>query len=262
MEFNDQMKTSKILFMKISTLKLSLPFLFCLLSIAAFSNHGTKDPLILVFTKTSGFVHDAIAEGVHAIQLLGDKNGFKVDTTSNAALFSNSNLKQYQAIVFLNTTGDVLNEKEEQAFEKYIKNGGGFVGIHAATDTEYDWPWYGKMVGAYFESHPDQQEANLKVVDKTHPATSHLPNNWLRKDEWYNFKNLNGSIKVLIQLDEQSYQGGKNGSKHPIAWYHYYEGGRVFYTGLGHTKQSYKEANFLQHILGGIHFAMGTKNTK
>lgn len=245
--------------MKMSRLKILLPFFFCLISIAVYSNVKDKEPIILVFTKTSAFVHDAIADGVAAIQLLGNKNGFKVDTTSNAALFSENTLKQYKAIVFLNTTGNVLNVKEEKAFEQFIENGGGFVGIHAASDTEYEWEWYGKMVGAYFESHPDQQEANLIVIDKKHPATAHLPNNWLRKDEWYNFKNLNASVKVLIQLDEKSYQGGKNGLQHPIAWYHYYEGGRAFYTGLGHTKQSYKEANFLQHLLGGIHFAIGLK---
>ena len=115
------------------------------------------------------------------------------------------------------------------------------MGIHAAADTEYDWAWYGKLVGGYFESHPEQQQAKIDVVDRTHPSTVHLKNEWLHFDEWYNFKNLNPKVNVLMKLDESTYKGGTNGNNHPIAWYHEFDGGRAFYTGLGHTEEAYDD---------------------
>jgi len=151
----------------------------------------------------------------------------------------------------------VLNETQQVVFEQYIRSGGGFVGIHAAADTEYEWPWYGKLVGGYFESHPKIQKAVIHVKNSKHLATKGLPVDWKRTDEWYNYKSLNSDIKVLMTLDESTYEGGKNGSDHPIAWYHEYDGGRAFYTGIGHTNESYSEPLFLQHILGGILYAAG-----
>jgi type 1 glutamine amidotransferase len=215
-----------------------------------------KDKKILVFTKTKGFYHTSNVAGVKAIQQLGNENKVQVDTTSDAGVFTNQRLKQYAAIVFLSTTGDVLNEEQQRAFQHYIARGGGFVGIHAAADTEYDWPWYNELVGAYFLSHPQQQEALLVVRDSTHPSTRHLPFNWRKLDEWYNYKNIQPHIHVLITLEESSYSGGTNGSFHPIAWCHEKSGGRVFYTGLGHTDASYSDPLFLQHLWGGITYAM------
>lgn len=123
-------------------------------------------------------------------------------------------------LLFLSTTGNVLNDSQQEAFQSFIRDGGGFAGIHAATDTEYEWPWYGKLVGGYFESHPHIQNATVKVVDRIHISTKHLPASWERKDEWYNFKSLNPQVTVLALLDEKSYEGGTNGENHPIAWYH------------------------------------------
>src|ERR1044072_6370517 len=215
-------------------------------------------PKVLVFTKTAGFRHASIPAGIKAIQRLGQENGFDVDTTENAARFTEDSLQQYAAVIFLNTTGDVLNNYQEADFERYIQAGGGFVGIHAATDTEYDWGWYGKLVGAYFDNHPPGvHKAMLSVKDKTFPATKELPDKWEHSDEWYNFKNVNKSTHVLITLDEKTYQGGTMGADHPISWYHEYDGGRAFYTELGHTDESYSEANYLKHILGGIRYAIG-----
>jgi cytochrome c len=214
-------------------------------------------PRILVFSKTSGFYHESIPTGIAALQALGKDNGILVDTTKNAKYFIQDSLKNYAAVVFLSTTMNVLNAEQQVAFERYIQAGGGFVGIHAATDTEYDWPWYNKLVGAYFASHPHQQEATIQVKDKTHPSTSFLPDNWVRKDEWYNFKNINPDIKVLATLDESTYEGGKNNGNHPIIWYHEYDGGRSFYTGGGHTNESFQEPLFLKHLLGGIQYAIG-----
>lgn len=237
---------------------LTLLFSFILLPFLFVTAYGqSAKPRILVFSKTAGFRHSAIATGKTAIIKLGKENGFVVDTTENAAYFNTDSLKKYAAVVFFQTTGDVLNDDQQADFEKYIQGGGGFAGVHAATDTEYGWPWYGKLVGAYFVSHPAQQQAVLHVTDRSHISTKHLPAVWTRKDEWYNFKDVGKDIKVLITIDEKSYTGGINGEVHPMAWYHKYDGGRSWYTELGHTEESYADQNYLQHLLGGIQYAIG-----
>jgi len=214
-------------------------------------------PRVLVFAKTAGFRHSSIPNGKAAIMKLGQEHGFDVDTTENAGYISEDSLKKYSAVIFLHTTGNMLNNYQEADFERYIQSGGGYVGIHAASDAEYDWGWYGRLVGGYFESHPEQQEAKLEVVDASHISTKHLPKEWTRKDEWYNFKKLNPDVKVLLKIDEKSYKGGTNGDNHPMAWYHDFDGGRAWYTELGHTEASFEEENYLKHILGGIQYAIG-----
>ena len=208
--------------------------------------------LVLVFTKTEGYRHESIEKGVQTLRELGRKNGFIALQTESSEDFTPQNLQNYKLVVFLSTTLDVLNDAQQKAFESYIKNGGSYLGIHAASDTEFDWPWYGKLVGGYFVSHPEQQTAKIDVLDKTHPSTAHLQDVWMHFDEWYNFKDLNPNVHVLLKLDESSYKGGINGDNHPIAWYHEYDGGRAFYTGLGHTEESFDESEFRQHLLGGI----------
>lgn len=217
-------------------------------------------PKVLVFSKTAGFRHASIPAGIAAIQQLGMEHHFSVDTTEDAAAFREENLKQYAAVIFLNTTGDVLGHYQQADFERYIQAGGGYVGIHAAADTEYQWPWYGKLAGGYFDGHPDSpnvRAAELEVVYPSHPATSMLPERWAREDEWYNYKALNPDVQVLLNLDESTYEGGTNGSHHPIALFHEYDGGRAFYTGGGHTEAAYAEPLFLQHLAGGIQYAIG-----
>jgi len=229
-----------------------------LLSACKDESTGSKSgKRILVFAKTNGFHHSSIPNGKAAIQKLGKENDFDVDVTEDSLVFAEDNLKKYAAVVFLNTTGNILSYKQEAAFERFIQAGGGFVGIHSATDTEYDWIWYSKLVGANFESHPKQQNAKILVVDKDHASTKHLPDTWERFDEWYNFKNLNKDVHVLAKIDEKSYEGGKMGNDHPMAWYHDYDGGRAFYTEFGHTEESYVDSNYLKHILGGIQYAIG-----
>lgn len=218
-----------------------------------------KTPRVLVFSKTAGFYHKSIPAGIAAIQQLGHENGFLVDTTKNSAYFTDDSLKRYRAVIFLSTTGDVLDFRQQAAFERYIQAGGSFVGIHAATDTEYDWPWYNKLVGAYFLDHPNNpnvHSATVQVLDTTHQSTKGLPERWERVDEWYNFRDINPDINVLATMDESTYKGGKNGDNHPIIWYHEYDGGRAFYTGGGHTDESFSEPLFLQHLLGGIQYAI------
>jgi cytochrome c len=221
------------------------------------SHKRSGKPKVLVFSKTVGYHHESITDGNMAIQKLGSQNNFDVDTTTNASLFNEDSLKNYAAVIFLSTTGDVLDYRQEAAFERYIQAGGGYMGIHAATDCEYDWGWYGRLAGAYFLDHPEIQEAVFNVVDSTNDATKHLPGRWKRKDELYSFKKLNKDVHVLLTIDEKSYQGGKNGDYHPMAWYHDYDGGRAFYTELGHTKESFSEELYLKHILGGIQYAIG-----
>lgn len=213
---------------------------------------------VLVFSKTEGFRHSSIPTGIAAITQLGQEYGFIVEATENAALFNFENLQKFEVIIFLSTTGDVLSIEQQNAFEQYIHNGGGFVGIHAASDTEYDWPWYGKLVGAYFDSHPKIQTATIQVTDQDHISTKHLSKFWERTDEWYNYnKNPRGQVHVLATLDESSYSGGNMDNDHPIAWMHEFHGGRSWYTGGGHTEASYAEPDFLKHILGGILYASG-----
>ena len=222
------------------------------------SNKRSSKPVVLVFSKTTGFRHSSIPNGIAAILKLGQENGFDVDTTENADLFNDSTLKKYSAVIFLNTTGDVLNYRQEAAFERYIQAGGGFVGVHSATDTEYDWGWYGRLVGGYFNGHPVPQQARFIIKDRTHPSTKFFTDTiWQRTDELYNFKKLNADVHVLITIDEKSYSGGTNGAYHPMAWYHDYDGGRAFYTEMGHTEASYTEENYLKHLLGGIQYAIG-----
>lgn len=215
-------------------------------------------PRVLVFTKTKGFFHESIPTGAAAIMQLGKENNFLADTTSDAGYFVEDSLKHYSAVIFLSTTGNVLNADQQVAFERYIQAGGGFVGVHAAADTEYDWPWYNKLVGAYFAGHPKQQKATINILDKNNPASAILPNKWERFDEWYNYRNVQPDIKVLANLDETSYEGGTMGDMHPFIWYHDFDGGRAFYTGAGHTKESYNDSLFLHHLAGGIKYSLGT----
>lgn len=244
--------------------KIKSPFFIFLLvaSSIVMSSHTVpkKQKKILVFSKTAGFRHtSSIVAGKKYILELGVKNKFSVDTTEKADMFTAENLKQYAAVVFLCTTGNVLNDEQQKAFEQFIRSGGGFFGLHSASDTEYDWPWYGELCGAYFKNHPRIQEAVFNVVDQNHPATAHLPAVWKRTDELYNFKWYGTDLNVLITIDETTYNGGGNGLFHPMAWYHEFDGGRGFYTALGHDNKSWEDPVFVQHVLGGIQYAMGTK---
>ncbi|TQM79289.1 type 1 glutamine amidotransferase [Saccharothrix saharensis] len=212
---------------------------------------------VLVFSKTAGFRHSSIPNGVQAIRDLGAANNFTVTATEDAAAFTGANLAQFRAVVFLSTTGDVLNDTQQAAFESYVRAGGGFVGVHAASDTEYAWPFYGALVGGYFHSHPAIQQATIRVEDRAHASTAHLGADWARTDEWYNFQaNPRPNVHVLARLDEGTYSGGNMGD-HPIAWCQTYQGGRSWYTAGGHTEQTFAEPGFRAHLLGGIRYAAG-----
>lgn len=210
---------------------------------------------VLVYTNANGYVHASIPDGVAALRELGAERGFEVQATDDSLAFTPDRLATYAAVVFLSTSGDVLGPAQEAAFEAYINGGGGYVGVHAASDTEYEWPGYGQIVGAYFDNHPAIQEASVDVVDADHPATRGLPARWTRTDEWYSFRAAPTGVDVLLRLDESTYAGGTMGSDHPIAWAHAVGDGRAVYTALGHTAESYAEAAFRDHLAGAVCWA-------
>ena len=215
---------------------------------------------ILVYSRTEGYRHKSIDAGIAAYRELGKEHGFEVTATEDPATFTDEKLARFAVIVFLNTTGDVLNDEQQAAMQRFIQNGGGFVGVHSATDTEYNWPWYGRLVGAYFDGHPKVQAATIRVNDPAHPSTAHLPEDgqWKRTDEWYNFRDVQPDLTILLRLDESTYEGGKMGDDHPIAWCHEFDGGRSWYTGGGHTAESFTtDKAFRQHLLGGLLWAAG-----
>jgi len=235
-----------------------------LLPTGAVAQEGEDDAArVLVFTKTAAFRHTAgINAARPAMQALGAEHGFEVDLTEDSTVFTDENLAQYDAVMFLLTTGDVLDQPEQQdAFQRYIQGGGGFVGIHSASDTHHTWEWYGDLVGAYFVNHPPgQPNADVVVADGVHGSTAELPTVWNRTDEWYNFdRNPRGDVHVLATIDETTYDPGPGamGEDHPIAWCQTQDGGRSWYTAGGHGAQHYSETDFLDHILGGIRWATG-----
>lgn len=238
-------------------MKLILSIFSLILFLTSITPAQAQESDVLVFHKTEGFWHESIPAGYQAIERLGEDENFNVDVAGEADDFTEEGLQDYDLVIFLNTTGNVLSKDQQIAFEKYINKGGNFFGIHAATDTEVDWEWYGKLVGAYFVDHPKVQQADLIVEKPDHPTVSHLPSRWRRTDEWYNFKNLNPENQVLLRIDESTYEGGKNGKDHPMAWYRELEGGgRMIYTGGGHTIQSYTEPGFVEHLRQCILFAL------
>ena len=216
-------------------------------------------PRVLVFTKTAGFRHDAIPAGVAAVRELGAEGGFDVDATEDAAAFTPENLARYRAILFLNTSGEVLDERQKAAFQGFIHGGGGLAAIHQGVTTLDQWPWYVALVGGVkFAGHPQIQKATCRTEIRDHPATKSLPDSWEWTEEWYNFEpNPRPKSHVLMTVAEASYQGGKMGEDHPISWYREAEGGRVWCTALGHIKESYRLPTLRNHLMGGVRYAAG-----
>jgi type 1 glutamine amidotransferase len=235
----------------------------CFAAVCCADARSTSAPAafrILVFTKTAGYRHASIPAAISAVKALGPRGGFSVTATADASVFTGANLARYAVVVFLLTTGNVLDVRQQVAFTHYIEAGGGFVGVHSAADTEHHWPWYGQLVGAYFKEHPAVQTAVIDVIDRDTPSTIHLPAHWTRTDEWYNFQtNPQGSVTVLATLDESTYSPGPDamGRDHPIMWQHVFDGGRSWYFAGGHTSASYSEPLFRDALLGGILWAAG-----
>lgn len=228
-------------------------------SMAAVSCAHAEQFNVLLFSKTAGWHHESIHAGVTAVQELGKLHDFKVFWTEDAnRVFNDKELAKYQAVIFLSTTGDVLDDKQQAAFERYIQAGGGYVGVHSASDTEYGWPWYNKLVGRMFQTHPAIQTAVLKVEDRNFPGMDRFATRSLVTEEWYEFGPARSDkLKTLLTVDETTYKPGKGamGGFHPISWYQHYDNGRSFYTALGHLPATYSDAVFLHHLYGGIYWA-------
>jgi len=241
---------------------LGISFLiFSFSSLRAFSEQFN----VLLFTKTDGWHHKSINAAVTAMQALAEKNFFTVDWQEDPKLINDDNLKHYDVIMFLLTTGDILNDDEQAAMERFIRSGKGFVGVHSASDTEYDWDWYSKMVGRNFHIHPLVQTARVKVLDRNFPGLEYFPDQFLWTDEWYEFGPEHAKdLHYILSVDESTYDpnadwgrvaGHGMGKFHPLSWYHYYDGGRAFYTALGHIGANYSDPNFMHHIYGGLYWA-------
>ncbi len=244
----------------------SQPLLLILALFAMLTSCDTSPDTLnmLVFSKTEGFRHQSIEAGQEALKKMAAEKGFEVTFTEEGGDFNNANLRNYKVVLFLNTTGDVLNDDQQIAFERFIQAGGGYVGVHSATDTEYDWPWYGQLAGAYFLDHPsvpsNVQKGTFHVLEKDHWATMGMPDTFSRTDEFYSYRNISTNITPVLEIDETTYQGGSNPDFHPMSWYQEFDGGRSFYTGMGHTDETFEEPLFLDHLYAGIIYAAGGDN--
>jgi cytochrome c len=223
---------------------------------------------VLLFTRTTGFRHDSIEPAVAALRELALSSGGTAEATEDPRVFNATDLARYDVVVFLLTTGDVLNESQQSALMEFVRGGGGFAGVHSATDTEYEWPWYGQLVGAYFATHPADpgvRQGRVLVRATGHPATTGLPTPWVRSDEWYEFRDVQPGSTVLLDIDETSYKTPAENpapQPRPIAWFRAFDGGRAFYTALGHTAESWSEPHFLAHVWGGVVAAAGESTSR
>lgn len=221
---------------------------------------AAQPPRVLVFTRTEGFRHDSIDAGVAMLRAIGTANGWTVDATDQLDAFTPAGLADVRAVVWLNTTGDVLDAAQQQVFADWVESGGGYLGVHAAADCEYGWAWYGALLGngAWFESHPAPQPATVHRETAAHPSTAHLPASFSMHDEWYNFRgNPRDAATVLLRLDESSYSPGHGAMvDHPISWQRTQGRGRVWYTGMGHAIGTYADTRFIGHVEGGLEWIL------
>ena len=212
-------------------------------------------PRILVFTRTEGWRHDSIPAAVQALREIAQGEGLVLEHTEDPARFDPAGLRRYAAVVFANTTLDVLDARQQEAFERFVRDGGGYVGIHSAADTEYDWPWYGELVGAWFDSHPPGLQDSPVVFEPGHAPVA--GGEWRVRDELYNYRsNPRPRVQVIATVDEASYAGGTMGEDHPIAWCHARFNGRAWYTGLGHTIEMYADPMFRAHLSRGLRYVV------
>ena len=230
---------------------------------AAFAATPPQQKRVLIFSHSTGYRHASIEPGVAAFKQLAARERVGVVASEDPNLFSPAGLKGFDAIIFLSTSTDSKKPESEwfqgerrTALQAFVRRGGGIVGIHAASDSHYHWPWYQRMIGGHFISHPKgTPTGTVKIVDPTHRSTRGLPAKITRTDEWYYFGDYNPEMKLLITLDPHSI-GEKDSNPNPVSWSHNFEGGRVFYTAMGHTNESYSDANFLKHVAGGLNWVL------
>ena len=221
---------------------------------------------VLIYSGSTGYRHDSIPAGVEAMKVIATRLGYEVDATEDPHVFTADKLAAYKAIVFVSTTTDPKKPESEwftgerrDALVGFLKAGKGVVGLHAAGDSHYHWPWYGQMIGGYFERHPKgTPKGTLTVHDAKHPATAKLPKTITRNDEWYYYKDFDPTVRVLVTVDPASIGDGEaDVNPNPVVWYKEFGGGRVFYNGLGHTAESYQEPYMVDLLTGGLEYAAG-----
>lgn len=223
-----------------------------------FATHVSADapPRVLVFSRTVGFRHDSIPVAIDTLQALGAQSGLEVDATEDAASFNDADLSHYAAVVFASTTREVLDPGQQAAFERYVAAGGGFMGVHAAADSGYTWPWYGDLVGAWFARHPEGLQS-VRIVFEDGAGPDGL-REWRVTDEIYDYRrNPRAFVQVTASVDPASHPEGRMGDDHPIAWCHRNAGGRAWYTGLGHDTALYADAVFRAQLLRGLLWTTG-----
>ena len=216
-----------------------------------------RDLTIFLYTHTTNYPHESIPDAVRAFRYIGQTNGFTVLHSEDPATFRENLIRDVDVIAFVNNSGEVLDIQGKAILQQFVRAGGGFVGVHGAAATLERWPWYVNLIGATFKSHPPVQSAVVHTVDRLHPATAHFPDQWNWTDEWYNFESLPVDARVLLTVDELTYEGGEHGRFHPISWCRQFEGGRVFYMGIGHRSEAFRDTSIMKHLLGGIRFAAG-----
>lgn len=225
---------------------------------AALGVQDSNEPVrILLFSKTDGFRHASIEPAIEVVRRLGQEYGFEVDATEDSNWFTEERLESYDAVFFLNTSMTLFNDAQRDVFENYIRSGGGYLGTHSAADTEYNWPFYGVLVGAWFKNHPPVQHGEIVVNSYSHPATVVLPPRWSIEDEWYNFRQLPQGVTVLAELDTESIEGSEHPGYHPATWYHSVGEGRAFYTVMGHSESTWNHSHFINQLLGAIRYVTG-----
>jgi len=229
-------------------------------TISASDSNSTLRPSLLVYSHTTGWRHASIDAGRAALRTLATQQGWTLRFSENPADFTSETLKAIDVVVFLNTTGDVLDGAGERALQDWYRAGGGFVGVHSATDTEPDWPWYGALAGARFDRHPAVQPARLRIVDASHPSTRALPSPWMRRDEWYDLRDIQPGLQILIDIDADQVRGATRRGHQPVAWCREFDGGRSWVTLLGHTPESFDEPLFRAHLTGGIEWVLGAQH--
>jgi len=237
-------------------------FLFFVLNAGAQQQKQFK---ALVVSSTRGWHHESLHYGFIALQQLGTKHSFEVTLWEDPNGFTDKYVEQFQVIVFLNTSGDIFDSAQQRVMERFIRSGKGYVGIHSASDTEYDWEWYTRLVGRMFTIHPVVQTAKLKLLDASFPGLDGFANGKLWTDEWYEFgPEKTKGLNYILGVDESTYdtkvqwgekKGVGMGAIHPLAWYHQFDGGRSFYTALGHLPTNFSQHAFLDHLYAGIRWA-------
>jgi type 1 glutamine amidotransferase len=214
---------------------------------------------VLIFSHTTGYRHDSIPAGIAATERIAKRQGFSVRASEDPALFTSRGLRGVRAIVFLSSTTDPkapssewLTGERRAALQSFVRSGGGVLAVHAAADSHYGWPWYGRLIGGRFARHPEgTPPGTLTLADRSHPVTGGMPATIRRSDEWYEFADYDPTSRLLVTLDPASI-GEADVNPNPISWVRQVDGGRVFYTAMGHTAESYSDPYVLRHLSNGL----------